>query len=319
MMNELRFSVIIPLYNKEKDIIATLKSLVAQTFQDFEIVIVDDGSTDRSAEAVTSFQDPRIRFFSKQNEGVAPTRNFGVNKALSDFVVFLDADDFWYSHHLADLNALREEFPNGKWFATAYEKKFHANLVVPMESPILKKGSNWKGIVDDYSAFSYGDCLAWTSAVCFQKDFFLTLGGFDTSITMGAGEDTDLWLRAALASPLVFTTKISATHNLEGSNRITLSPTLQRKFWNIDQFEPLAKDQPSLKKYLDISRYAIAIQYKMAGDLATAKTYSTSINPSHLNWKQNILISSPQWALKALYQIKKGMERLGWRTTTFEL
>lgn len=314
-----RFSVVIPLYNKEKDIIATLNSLQQQLFQPFEIIIIDDGSTDNSANLVENYEDSRIRFFSKENEGVAPTRNFGVQKAHGKYIAFLDADDYWYPSHLEDLDDLISRFPEGKWFATAYEKRFNEKLTIPMESPILDKGEDWKGEVEEYASYCYADCIAWTSAVCFEKSFFEKLGGFDTSITMGAGEDTDLWLRAALSSPLIFTNKISATHNLEGSNRITLSPTLERKFWDMTQYDEAASANPSLKKYLDISRYSIALQYKMAGDLKTAGKYVEKINGNSLTGKQRFLLKSPNRLLKLLYGFKKKMEGLGWRTSSFEI
>lgn len=314
-----RFSVIIPLYNKEKDIVATLNSLQKQLFQPFEIIIVDDGSTDNSAALVQEYNDPRIRFFSKENEGVAPTRNFGVQQANGQYIAFLDADDYWYPSHLEDLDDLISRYPEDQWFATAYEKRFNEKLTVPMESPILSKGEDWKGQVDDYASYCYADCIAWTSAVCFKKTFFEDLGGFDTSITMGAGEDTDLWLRAALASPLIFTNKISATHNLAGSNRITLSPTLKRKFWDMTQYDEAAKNSPSLKKYLDISRFSIALQYKMAGDNKTAHEYAQKINGRSLTGKQRFLLKAPARVLQVLYQFKKKLEGLGWRTSSFEI
>ena len=90
------FSIIIPLYNKEKDILDTLKSVLNQSHTDFEIIIVNDGSTDDSERVIKTLVDERIKYFSKQNEGVALTRNYGVNKAKYEHVVFLDADDHWH-------------------------------------------------------------------------------------------------------------------------------------------------------------------------------------------------------------------------------
>ena len=81
-------SVIIPLFNKEKDIVKTLNSVCKQTYNDFEIIIVDDGSTDLSVEKIKIINDNRISIFSKNNEGVSIARNFGVEKAKSNFVAF---------------------------------------------------------------------------------------------------------------------------------------------------------------------------------------------------------------------------------------
>src|SRR5690554_7362859 len=124
-----------------------------------------------------------------------------------------------------------------------------------MISPIMEN-KNWMGIVDDYFKNSLIDALAWTSAVCMKKEFFQSLNGFDSSITNGAGEDTDLWLRAALEEPLSFSTKISATHNLDSSNRISHTPTKKRNFMALDKYEAEAKENIFLKKYLDVNRYS---------------------------------------------------------------
>src|SRR5690554_4333791 len=137
-----KFSVIIPLYNKERDIQKTLDSLFNQTFQDFEAIIVNDGSTDRSAEIVEENSDHRIRFFTKKNEGVAKTRNFAVQQAKSDLIAFLDADDYWYPFHLENLSRLVDSFPQGQWFATAYEKRHNNHFTTSMISPIMEK-ENW--------------------------------------------------------------------------------------------------------------------------------------------------------------------------------
>ncbi len=311
------FTVVIPLYNKEKDIAQTLQTLKRQTFDSFEIVVVDDGSTDESLKIVQQFQDPRLRIFTKKNEGVAPTRNFGVDQARSAYIVFLDADDFWHPFHLEDLQELIVKFPNGSWFATAYEKRFTRKLVRPLNSPIMQKGPNWQGEVTNFFEHSLLDCLAWTSAVCFRKTFFRSLNGFDTDITMGAGEDTDLWLRAALVSPLVFTTRVSATHNLQGSNRISHAPTLRRNFMDLDRYEEKAKENIHLKKYLDLNRYSIALQYKYAGDISTFRTYFQKLDINHLSLKQRWLSALPVWGLKFALLVKKRLELLGVRATSF--
>lgn len=86
-------SVIIPLYNKEAIIERTLKSVLSQDYDDFEVVIVNDGSTDNSAMIVRSFHDKRIRFYTQENGGPSKARNAGVKHAKGDWIVFLDADD----------------------------------------------------------------------------------------------------------------------------------------------------------------------------------------------------------------------------------
>ena len=89
-----KISVVIPLYNKGFIISETLESLLAQTFTDFEIVIVNDGSTDNSFEIVSQFTDSRINLFQQENKGAAAARNLGIEKATGELIAFLDADDY---------------------------------------------------------------------------------------------------------------------------------------------------------------------------------------------------------------------------------
>src|SRR6056300_1045134 len=94
------FSVVIPLYNKEKFIEDTLKSVLNQTFNDFEVIIVNDGSSDNSLSIVEQFKSEKIRLFTNKNRGLSYTRNFGIKKAKSQYIGFLDADDLWENDFL---------------------------------------------------------------------------------------------------------------------------------------------------------------------------------------------------------------------------
>ena len=313
-----KFSVVIPLYNKERDIEKTLKSVFTQTFQDFEVIIVNDGSTDKSGEIVQALQHPKVLFFDKKNEGVAPTRNFGVHKANAKYIAFLDADDYWHKDHLENLYQLINLYPNAEWYASAYEKQFSPSFISTMVSPILKKGTDWIGEVSDFFQNSLVDCLAWTSALCFKKKFFQKLGGFDTSITMGAGEDTDLWVRAALSSNLIFSNQVTSRHNLDGSNRISHSPTLKRVFFNPDKYQANAEKNKHLKKYLDLNRFSFSLKYKLAGDKETAKKYRSQISLDSLNLKQKILLKLPKSLLTTLWSLKYIFEKMGLRFSSFK-
>ena len=90
------FSIIIPLYNKQESVTASVQSILDQTFQEFEIVVVNDGSTDASVERLKEIEDPRIRLIEQQNQGVSVARNTGIAHACNRYIAFLDADDLWH-------------------------------------------------------------------------------------------------------------------------------------------------------------------------------------------------------------------------------
>ena len=312
----IKFSVIIPLFNKEEDILDTITSVLKQSYTNFEVIIIDDGSTDTSAEKVKGVKDSRVFLYQKKNEGVSVARNIGVDKATSPYIAFLDGDDYWHPNHLENFNNLISAYPNHNWFASAYEKKRTEKLTVKMDSPILENGDEWYGEVGDFFKYCYKDCLLWTSAVCFKKEFFNYLNGFNKSYTHG--EDTDLWIRAALQSSLIFSNKITATHNLIGNNRSTDIPVLKRNIIDINSFIDKEKNNQYLKKYLDLNRFSLIIKNKLSGvEKVKTNEYLKEIDITNLNGNQQFLIKQPKFILKFLFSIQKIFEKLGIRLSSF--
>ncbi|MEO5788698.1 glycosyltransferase family 2 protein [Gelidibacter sp.] len=304
------FSIIIPLYNKEKHIKATIESVLAQTFQDFEILVVNDGATDKSRRIVEGITDGRIQLFSIENQGVSYARNYGIEKASSNLIVFLDADDLWTTEHLENLKKLYETFPNCGLYATAYVKKSN-QTIIPSVYQHISTIKNWMGIVDDYFKSSVINSVAWTSAVMIPKLIIDDVGNFNENITLGAGEDTDLWIRIAVKYPVAFSNKATAIHNLHSDNRISNSNTNLRQFIDLDVYENAAKSNPSLKKYLDLNRFSIAIQYKLVGNDEKAKHLIDAMNVANLNAKQRALLKLNRTGLKVALKVKSKLQNSG--------
>lgn len=290
------FSIIIPLYNKEKHIKTTLESVWSQTFSDFEVIVVNDGSTDNSLDVLSSIEDERLHIFSIDNKGVSHARNYGVLKATSDLIVFLDADDLWYEHHLQDLKELYEQFPDCGLYCKAYNKKYNNTLIASRYKDI-PSNINWKGVLDNYFYSSLNNSIAWTSAVMIPKKVFNTIGQFNTNFN--SGEDTDLWVRIALNYSVAFDNKVSAIHNLSSEHKITDLKLSERIHTDFTQFKEDEKTNKSLKHYLDNNRYALAIQHKLEGDLIKAKEFYGQINLSNLSTLQKFVfkLSKPLMVL----------------------
>lgn len=310
------FSVVIPLYNKAANIKETLESVLSQSIQDFEVILVDDGSIDDSLDIARSFSDDRIQIHRKHNEGVAIARNFGVDKAKADFLAFLDADDTWRFDHLEVLRSLTLKFTDHHWFSTSYEKKYSAGLVIPAASSLYSSTRPFEGPVSNYFEHSLIDGLTCASTACFKKQFFEVLGGFDT--TMTHGEDTDLWIRAALRSPLVFSSRITAQYDLTSINRVSNLSLNDKAFLDLDRYEESSKKNIHLKRYLDLNRYSIGLEYKLAGDDEKAHVYFAKIDKNNLNSKQKVLLQSPKWMLKVLLSLQKRLRSLKINLTAFD-
>ncbi|NIA10441.1 MAG: glycosyltransferase, partial [Nitrospiraceae bacterium] len=125
-----KVSAVIPLYNKAPYIQRALRSVLAQIFQDFEIIVIDDGSTDDGAQIVKSIPDKRIRLIQQENAGVSAARNRGIKEAKGDLIAFLDADDAWKSEFLETILRLKKKFPEAGAYATAYEMVFPSGKIV---------------------------------------------------------------------------------------------------------------------------------------------------------------------------------------------
>lgn len=309
-------SIVIPLYNKQNHILETLQSVFAQSFTDFEVIVVNDGSTDGSRQKVETLTDSRIRVFTIPNSGVSAARNYGIKQCTSLWVAFLDADDYWFPHHLEDLVQLTQTFPDCGLYAKAYYKEMNGRKIPPVFVNIPNEP--WRGIVEDYFAYSTGHPLAWTSAVMVPKRVLEEMHGFDEKITLGAGEDTDLWIRIALKYPVSFDNKISAVHKLHADNRISNSNTNLRRFIDLDRYNSLAEKHPSLRKYLDLNRYSIAMQYRLAENHKKAAEYISKIDGDNLTGKQRWLLKQPLLVLKMVFGIKNVFQKAGINFSAFQ-
>ena len=141
------FSIVIPLYNKENSIQSTLKSILSQTYQKFEIVVVDDGSTDSSAEKVLEIFDERIRLIRKENGGVCSARNRGIKEAKYDYIALLDADDTWDENYLNEQVKMINDYPNAKMWGINYAEMSNGELARYLPTGLSE---NFRGYVEDY-------------------------------------------------------------------------------------------------------------------------------------------------------------------------
>jgi len=146
----LEFSVVIPLYNKDKHITRAINSVLNQSYRKFEIIVVDDGSTDSGVIEVKKINDSRIRLVQQINLGVSSARNKGISLAKYNFVGFLDADDAWKPDFLETIYFLIKKYPEAGAYATAYEIiNMKSERVLPRS--ILDMPQDWEGKFDDLS------------------------------------------------------------------------------------------------------------------------------------------------------------------------
>ena len=294
------FSVIIPLYNKQKFIEKTLKSVIDQTFSDFEVIIINDGSTDRSIEKVNKLKDRRIKIYNSKNKGVSNARNYGIKISNSNLIVLLDADDLWEKNHLEEIKILYQSFPNCGLYAMGYSKIFGNNNPIKAK---LSEHNNSPNVVSDFFKSSLKDCIAWTSAVMIPKRTFNKIGYFNEELR--SGQDTDMWIRIALDFKIAFNPKSTAfkVFNFK-ENHLSISKYKIDRIKVLNNFKEEEEINTSLKKFLDLNRFSMAIERKRSNDIKNFQFLKSSISIENLNFKQRLLLSLPKNVLDTLKKIQ---------------
>ena len=276
----MRFSVIVPLYNKAPYVRHALESVFAQTYKDFECIVVDDGSTDGSLDIVRAINDEmsrdkslnephtlndgRFKIFSQANSGVAAARNNGVAVSKGEYVCFLDADDWWESTFLEEMDRLIAEYPDAGIYASNYiyykPGKTHVALSLP------------RGYIDYPKAYYEGSSMpVWTGATCMLRKVFDEMGGFPLGIKLG--EDFLLWAKIALHYPVAFSEKPLAYYNNDVPASLRATRNLHApEHHMLFHLEPLEQelarresDSPSFRKGQGVGFHLLIDKLRVSG------------------------------------------------------
>jgi glycosyltransferase involved in cell wall biosynthesis len=211
-----RVSVIIPLYNKARHIARAINSVLSQTVADFELIVVDDGSTDSGGGMVRDLADPRLRLIAQDNAGPSAARNRGIQEASGEVVAFLDADDEWMPGFLETVMDLRNRCPDAGMFATAYRCSRGCTVWRPqfIACPESLQG----GLIIDYFRAGLGPAPVTSSSVMIPKGVLDEIGGFPVSCRHGS--DLPTWARIALRYRVAWSPLDGVVYHLSADNRI---------------------------------------------------------------------------------------------------
>ncbi len=213
----MNLSVIIPLYNKRNSLRSCIQSVLNQTYGNFEIIIVDDGSTDGSQEIVKEFTDSRIRFERKENAGVSSARNRGIQLAKNPWIAFLDADDIWIESHLETLVRLSQSEPLALVLSTSIDS-FTNSQELEDKLKVESKEFNHYLIKDLHKDWLDKKQVICSSSALVHISCFVRVGYFREDLIKG--EDTDLWARLFECFTFAKTDKVTAfyrTESLDGN------------------------------------------------------------------------------------------------------
>lgn len=264
----MKFSVIIPLYNKAPYIAKAIGSVLSQSFIDYELWIVDDGSSDESAEIVTHAIEGQknCHLMKQENAGVSMARNNGVAASQGDYLCFLDADDWWEPTFLEEMQKLIEAFPDAGIYGTNYTIVNETKRKTRVAQVGVEEGFE-KGYIDYCSTYAKTMYMPlWTGAVCVPRKVFEETGGFPRGIKLG--EDFLLWIRIALRYKVVFLNKTLAYYNQDvdvvqrGVGR--LHKPEEHMLWNLGPLSEEEKRNPDYKQLVDNLRTYDLLPYYLS-------------------------------------------------------
>lgn len=203
-MAEPRFSIVLPLYNKRDTIAGTIRAILAQTFCEFEMIVVDDGSRDDSFEVVAGFSDARIKLVWQQNGGPGSARNRGMGIARGEYLAFCDGDDLWFPDHLEELDRIARARPQAGLIGSAF-----VEATAGLGLPDIERGASSVIDVDYVRVIGGGGNPFWTSSAAIRRTVFETMGGM---CNLSYGEDREYWVRIALAHPVAASKRVTAVY-----------------------------------------------------------------------------------------------------------
>jgi len=272
----MRFSIIIPLYNKAPYVKKALESVICQTFRDFEVIIVDDGSFDNSYNAAKeALRDSIVnhKLIQQENAGVSTARNNGVVASKGDFLCFLDADDWWAPTFLERMDIFIREYPDACIYGTNYYYVKNGQQHVCVSTADT-------GYINYCRVYAEKlEMPLWTGSVCLPRTVFEEMGGFKPCLRLG--EDFDLWIRIALKYKVAFLNEPLSYYYQDSDPKWRLVGKLQEPhchmLWNLNYLSEEEKTNPDYKRLIDGLRtyslmpYYLSKQYHQAAKAELAK------------------------------------------------
>ena len=309
-----RFSVVIPLYNKENFIANTLQSVLNQTFLDFELLLINDCSTDNSLEVAKKIEDPRIKLVQHLvNKGLSASRNTGIKIAQSKYIAFLDADDLWKPHFLEKIDFLISNYPDAALYATKYEVLAKGNKIITHDFKIKDFKNN--GIVANYFESNLNQSIYYPSCLCVRKDVFEDVGYYNEAINFS--EDIDFNIRAHAKYKMAYCDEALVTYLLDSENQITQNGLIGKTIPDYDFYEEQFKGRKDVKRYLDFQRYIKAKLFRLSSDKENYTKLVNAIDLSNLNTTQKILLKSPKFLLQTIAKLKLILRSFGIEVSSY--
>ena len=233
------FSIIIPTYNRANFILTTIQSVLAQTYANFEVIVVDDGSTDNTESVIKKITDKRVTYYKKENEERAAARNYGISLAKGSYITFLDSDDILLPHYFQEARTLIERENNPEWFHLKYKITNASNKIIWQSSSTNDENLNKQLLLGNFLS-----CIGVFLRADITSNF-----KFNPARELSGSEDHELWLRIASQYPLKTNNSITAAL-IDHDNRSVVNIDENSLIKRQDIYLDLVLSSPLLKSFV---------------------------------------------------------------------
>lgn len=316
------FSVIIPVYNKADTLGSAVDSVRAQSDSDWELIVVDDGSTDSPEKALAPYrQDSRIRMVRQENQGVSVARNRGISLAKGEYLLFLDADDKWLPNRLAVIRKMIEQEPGAGIYCTAIRIENTGKNGRDNTAAFTRPGIWRETDLFRYMAGINGQIVTAIAGSCVSAEMVAKYGGFQPGVIIG--EDTDFFLKIAAYCDVVLTGEVTAVYQQWLSTATKQNGMLDYDWYFMKREQTLLSDhriplekRRNIRWMMDFFRVHMSRHYILDGNRKRGLELLRQVEKHPNNRKRRYLTAGmllvPTPVLRWIYRSKKRMEEHGW-------
>ena len=307
-----RFSVVIPVFNKEKYIKETILSVLNQTYDNYEIIIINDASTDKSLKIIEEvISDKAVIINNKNNLGLSASRNIGFEASSDKYVAFLDGDDVWDKNFLKEINELIINFPKESIFGTYYKENYNGKILYPKIN-INKKLLGTKFVVKNFFEANLRRLIITQSCLVFKKNIFDTVGLYNPKITFA--EDIDFYIRCFQNFNLAYSYQTYHTQRKMVHKSISNSKTDNLNYPLLDNYLGVSDE---LNRFINFYNYCFCRRKKNEGSKKSMIYYRNKIRFRWIGFLKTIVLFLPEFLYTTLLKFKRYLLKKGINISTY--
>ena len=307
-----RFSVVIPVFNKEKYIKETILSVLNQTYDNYEIIIINDASTDNSLKIIEEvISEKAVIINNKNNLGLSASRNIGFEASSDKYVAFLDGDDVWDKNFLKEINELIINFPKESIFGTYYKENYNGKILYPKIN-IKEKLLGTKFVVKNFFEANLRRLIITQSCLVFKKNIFDTVGLYNPEITFA--EDIDFYIRCFQNFNLAYSYQTYHTQRKMVHKSISNSKTDNLNYPLLDKYLGVSDE---LNRFINFYNYCFCRRKKNEGSKKSMIYYRNKIRFRWIGFLKTIVLFLPEFLYTTLLKFKRYLLKKGINISTY--